>query len=58
MDGHPRDVGREPYYNLVTGEITAPPRLYITHYPKKGEWEHLKTVGDLKQSPLYLGGNI
>lgn len=52
-DAAPRKVGREPWYNLKTKEITAPPRIYIDHYPEKGEWEHLKTIDDIKRSPLY-----
>lgn len=52
--GHSRDVGKEPYYNLATKEIVAPPRVYITHHPQKGEWEHLKTIDDIRKSPLYV----
>jgi hypothetical protein len=54
--GHKRDVAREPYYNLKTKQITEPPRVYITHHPKKDEWERLKTLDDLKNSPLYVKG--
>lgn len=46
-----RDVGREPFYNLKDKVITDP-RVHITHYPRKGEWEHLKTIDDVRQSEL------
>lgn len=52
-----RNVGKEPYYDLIAKKIVPAPRIYITHHPKKGEWEHLKTVADLKASPLYREGN-
>lgn len=43
------------HLNLKTNEISAnPPRIYITHYPQKGEWEHIKTIDDLRKSDLYL----
>lgn len=48
-----RAVGKEPYFNLNTKKITNPPRIYITHHPKQGEWEKLKTIDDLKASKLF-----
>lgn len=50
---HIRNVGREPYYDLTNKKITKPPRIYITHHPKSGEWEHLKTTEELLSSPPY-----
>lgn len=52
-DGHPRKVGKEPYYNLKTKQIVDPPRIYVTHHPLKGEYEHWKTIDDIKNSPLH-----
>jgi hypothetical protein len=50
-----RKVGQEPHFDLSTGEIVPKPKLCMKRYPKKGEWEHLKTVEDVKNSPLYKG---
>ena len=48
-----RNVGHEPYYDLTTKEITEPPRVYITHCPKKGEWEKFKIIDDVRASSLF-----
>lgn len=43
----------EPYYDKVAKRKVELPRLFLKHYPQKGEWEHFKTIDDVKQSPLY-----
>lgn len=52
-DIHRRAVGREPYYDMVAKAVVAPPRVYITHHPQKGEWEKHKTIDDVIASPLF-----
>jgi|GEM_PF-3682816 len=51
---HSRKVGHEPYYNMKDCTITDPPRIFITHRPKKGEWEEIKTTEDLFKSALFV----
>lgn len=48
-----RKVGSEPYYDLTTKKIVDAPRVYIDHYPQKGEWEHFKAIDDVIASNLY-----
>ena len=51
-EDHKRDVGDEEYYDLRAKKVVTPPRLYITRHPQKGEWEHFKTIDEVKDSEL------
>jgi hypothetical protein len=55
---HKRAVAKEPYYNIITKEETPAPRIYITHHPKKGEWENYKTADDVINSPLFISMEV
>ena len=50
-----RDVGKEPYYDLLTSKKVEPERLYISERPDNYSF---KTVDDVKSSEIYKGENI